>query len=46
MKRTRKTVLTIITAIGMGAMASPYAIGMGLGGGCAMPGKKWPIQLR
>lgn len=49
MKRTRKIVLTIITAIGMGAMASSYAIGMGMGSGgeCAMTGKKManPAQI-
>jgi Spy/CpxP family protein refolding chaperone len=42
MKRTQKIVLALITAIGIGAMASSYATGMdmGPGGGCAMAGKK------
>lgn len=39
MKRARKTVLTIIPALGIGAMAPAYAtdISMGSGDGCAMP---------
>ena len=42
MKRTQKIVLALITAVGIGAMASSYATGMGMGpgGGCAMAGKK------
>lgn len=42
MKRTQKIVLALITTIGIGAMASSYATGMGMGpgGGCAMAGKK------
>jgi Spy/CpxP family protein refolding chaperone len=49
MKRTQKIALTFITAIGIGAMASSYATGMGKGpdGGCAMAGKKManPAQI-
>lgn len=49
MKRTRKIVLALITTIGIGAMASSYATGMGMGpgGGCAMAGKKManPAQI-
>ncbi|MBZ0097334.1 MAG: Spy/CpxP family protein refolding chaperone [Sulfuricella sp.] len=49
MKRTQKIVLALITAIGIGAMASSYATGMGMepGGGCAMAGKKManPAQI-
>ena len=39
MKRTQKMVLAIITTLGIGAMASSYATGIGMesGGGCAMP---------
>lgn len=42
MKRTQKIVLALIAAIGIGAMTSSYATGMGMGpgGGCAMAGKK------
>lgn len=40
MKRTQKIVLALITTVGIGAMASSYATGMGPGGGCAMAGKK------
>src|SRR4030065_285697 len=42
MKCTQKIVLALITTIGVGAMASSYATGMGMGpgGGCAMAGKK------
>jgi len=49
MKRTQKIVLALITTIGIGAMASSYATGMGMGpgGGCAMAGKKManPAQI-
>lgn len=49
MKRTQKIVLALITAAGIGAMASSYATGMGMGpgGGCAMAGKKManPAQI-
>jgi Spy/CpxP family protein refolding chaperone len=49
MKRTRKMVLAIITALGIGAMATSYATGMGMGPGegCAMAGKKManPAQI-
>lgn len=46
MKRTQKIVLALITAIGIGAMASSYATDMGMGpdGGCAMAGKKMPAN--
>ena len=42
MKRTQKIVLALITAIGIGAMASSYATGMDMGPGigCTMAGKK------
>jgi len=47
MKRTQKIVLAFITAIGIGAMASSYATGMGMGpGGCAMAGKKMANPAR
>jgi protein CpxP len=48
MKRTRKIVLALITAIGIGALASSYATGMGMGpgGGCAMAGKKMANPAR
>ena len=49
MKRTRKIVLALITAASIGAMASSYATGMGMGpdGGCEMAGKKManPTQM-
>ncbi|MBY0577022.1 MAG: Spy/CpxP family protein refolding chaperone [Gallionellaceae bacterium] len=49
MKRTRKIVLALIAAASIGAMASSYATGMGMGpgGGCAMSGKKManPAQI-
>ncbi len=49
MKRTRKTVLALITAASIGAMVSSYATGMGMGtdGGCAIAGKKManPTQI-
>ena len=40
MKRTRKIVLALITAASIGAMASSYATGMGMGpgDGCPIPG--------
>lgn len=46
MKRTQKIVLALITTVGIGAMASSYATGMGPGG-CAMAGKKManPAQI-
>ena len=44
MERTRKIILVIITAAGIGAMASSYATGMGMGiganGGCVIAGTK------
>jgi hypothetical protein len=42
MKRTRKIAFTLIASIAIGAAASVYATGMGMGpdGGCAMAGKK------
>ncbi|MDP4027557.1 MAG: Spy/CpxP family protein refolding chaperone [Gallionella sp.] len=49
MKRTQKMVLAVITALGIGAMATSYATGMGMGPGegCAMAGKKManPAQI-
>jgi len=49
MKHTRKIVLAIITTLGIGAMASSYATGMGKGpdGRCEMAGKKMadPAQI-
>ena len=49
MKHTRKIVLAIITTLGIGAMASSYATGMGKGpdGRCEMAGKKManPTQI-
>jgi hypothetical protein len=49
LKSTQTIVLALITAIGIGAMTSSYAIGMGMesGGGCAMAGNKMgnPAQI-
>lgn len=47
MKHTLKLVLAIITAVGVGAMASSHATGMGPGESCAMDGKKMakPSQI-
>ena len=49
MKRIQKIVLTLITSIGIGAIATSYATGMGMGPGegCAMAGKKManPAQI-
>jgi Spy/CpxP family protein refolding chaperone len=46
MKRTQKIVLALITTIGIGAMASSYAGGMGMGpgGGCGMAGNETGIS--
>lgn len=50
MKRTQKIAVTLLAAatIGIGAMASSYATGMGMGpgGGCAMAGNKMAIPAR
>ena len=46
MKRTQKIVLTLIASIAIGAAASSYATGMGVGpgGAHAMAGKRMPVD--
>ena len=47
MKRTQKIVLAVITALGIGAMATSYATGMGPKDECVIAGKKManPAQI-
>ncbi len=49
MKRTQKMVLAVITALGIGAMATSHATGIGMGpkDGCVIAGKKManPAQI-